>query len=150
MRIEKEIDIQAAPHNVFAFLAQSQNMPQWMSAFDTVEQLTPGPPALGTSYRCASSGNPPLEATVEWVVFEDNHKLAWSGPPASVGPGTMQFEGSHTLYSLDGGATRLVAVLETTFGGALKAAGALRGRQIKKDFEKDLDRLKALLESGAA
>ncbi|MEA2362463.1 MAG: hypothetical protein QOD71_1608 [Thermoleophilaceae bacterium] len=149
MRIEKQVDIQAPPERVFAFLADSENMPQWQTALDQVEQVSPGAPCKGTSYRFASS-DPPLESTIEWVEFDENRKLAWHGPPARVGPGSIQFTGSHTLEPLDGGGTRLRSIFETKFGGVLKAIGPLRGRLIAKEIEDDLRRLKSLLERASA
>jgi uncharacterized protein YndB with AHSA1/START domain len=36
---------------VFAFLADSENAPQWYAALDTVDKLTAGPVRQGTRYR---------------------------------------------------------------------------------------------------
>jgi uncharacterized membrane protein len=150
MRIERQVEIGVAPEEVFAFLADSENMTEWQSALDQVEQITPGPPRLGTTYRFAST-DPPLESTVEWSEFEQGRRLAWHGEPARVGPGSIQFTGSHTIEALDGGgSTRLRSVFETRFRGALRLVALVRGHLIRRQIEEDLQRLKRVLEKQAA
>jgi uncharacterized protein YndB with AHSA1/START domain len=49
------IDIRRPPADVFAFIAELQNMPQWYEAVRQVTKTTAGPAAAGSRYRIVRS-----------------------------------------------------------------------------------------------
>lgn len=146
MRVEREIEIERPPEEVFGFLADSQNMPRWRAELDEVKQITGGPPGKGTTYSFIRSRRPPLESTVEWVEFEPNRRLTWQGAKAKIGPGWLQFSGTHNLMPRSS-ATHLRSVFETKFGGGLRPLELLLRGMVRRELDRSFQTLKQVLES---
>jgi uncharacterized protein YndB with AHSA1/START domain len=51
MQFENTLTINAPADEVFAYLAQPENLPRWNYALDRTEQTSPGPIGVGTTYR---------------------------------------------------------------------------------------------------
>jgi uncharacterized protein YndB with AHSA1/START domain len=149
MQIEIETEIARPPAEVFAFLANAENMPHWRTGLQQVRQVSEGPPRKGTQYRFVRE-KPRVESTMEWVEFEQDRRLAWGGAPASIGPATVRFSGSHNLSPSDGGGTHLRCVFNTEFGGVGKLIGPLVHLRAKRELEANFQTLKRIIEGGSA
>jgi uncharacterized membrane protein len=145
MKLEMHADIDRPPQQVFAFLANAENMPRWRTDLDEVEQITEGPPQRGTRFRFVRQ-KPHIESTAEWVEFEQDRKLSWQGAPASIGLATMQFSGEHNVLPREGG-THLRCIFVTRFGGAGKVIGPFLKRSVRRELEDNFQTLKQIVES---
>lgn len=144
MRVESETTIQRAPGEVFDYIIQAERLPEYVTEFAWVKQESPGPPARGTTYSYKMARGQ-AEGTFEWTEFERPSRLAWHGPPAKAGPGTMEPAGRWEL-SEAGSGTRVKLIMSPTPGGLFKVIAPMMSRSMRKGNERALSRLKQRLE----
>ena len=146
MHVEAETSVARPRSEVFDYIARGERLPDYVTEFDWVKQESEGEPALGTrySYKMARGA----EGTFDWTEFEPHTKLAWHGPPAKAGPGSMEPSGWWELTEADGG-TRVKLVMTPQPGGLFKLLAPLMSRGMKKGNAKALGLLKQRLESSA-
>lgn len=147
VRVELEVEIARPRAEVFDYLARGENMPRWMSEFQSVEQLSEGPPGLGTTYRYRLK-RPRRASTIEWVEFEQGRRLAFAAGRIRAGFGSLAPRGSLTLEEVGAGATRVRAVYEPKLGGVMRLMGRPVAASIRRGRAGDHQRLKQVLEEG--
>ena len=81
---EMSIIINRPIEEVFAFVSDLKNGPQWQTGLFEVRQITKDPIGLGSQLRLYGNLGRKLEANVEIVTFEPNHKLVIKSPSATV------------------------------------------------------------------
>ena len=145
MHLEADIKVERPPAEVFEYLAHAEHLPEYVTDFATVSQEGEGEPARGTRYshkmaRGQASG------TFDWTEFQPASRLAWHGPPAKAGPGTMEPSGWWEL-SPEGTGTRIKLVMTPEPGGLFKLIAPLMSRGMRSGNAKALERLKARLEA---
>ena len=147
MHLEAETTVQRPRAEVFDYLSRAEHLPEYVTDFSWVKQDSEGEPARGTrySYRMAR-GN--AEGTFDWTEFEPDSRLAWHGPPAKSGPGTMEPSGAWELTD-EGTATRVKLVMTPEPGGLFKLLAPLMSGSMRKGNAKALERLKQRLEGSA-
>jgi uncharacterized protein YndB with AHSA1/START domain len=71
------VSVRRSPADVFAFLAEMQNMPLWYDAIQHVTKTTPGPTAAGSRYQIVRSlpGGPAYN-DVEVTEYDLNSEVA--------------------------------------------------------------------------
>ena len=89
-----------------------------MTDFAWVKQVSDGEPANGTTYSYKMARGK-TEGTFDWTEFEPGSRLAWHGPPAKAGPGSIAPGGRWEL-SDDGAGTRVKLVMAPEPGGLFK------------------------------
>jgi uncharacterized protein YndB with AHSA1/START domain len=144
VHVEAETTIARPAADVFAYLARAEDLPKYVQEFAWVKQDSAGEPALGTQYsyemkRGQASG------TFEWTAFEPDSKLAWRGPPAKAGPGSMEPSGWWELTD-EGEGTRVKLVMTPKPGGLFKLMAPFMGGGMRKGNAKALGLLKQQLE----
>jgi uncharacterized protein YndB with AHSA1/START domain len=146
--VEQRVEINRPAAEVFDYLAHAEHMASWMEEFETVEQVSAGPPGKGTTYRfrMATRGNP--ESTFEWSEFEPARRLAWHGEKMSSGPGSVEPNGQWLLEE-HAGRTELTMRMQPKLGGLMTLFGPLMARSIRKGAPDNMQRLKEELERGA-
>ena len=77
------VTIDRPTEEVFAFLADFENVPRWNYAIDATRKATPGPVAVGTTYRQTRSIPSRSEEGFEVTAFEMDKRLAVRG---QIGP----------------------------------------------------------------
>jgi len=128
---------------VFAYLVPSERRLRWMSALKESEQVSDGPPGLGTRFRDVFEDHGQrFEIDAEVVEYEPQTRVAIR-LVASAFESTV----TQTLAESDGG-TRLSTRIDTEYKSALARlmSGVVTGHA-QKTLEDDLARLKGLLES---
>jgi len=128
---------------VFAYLVPSERRLRWMSALKESEQVSEGPPGLGTKFRDVFEDHGQrFEIDAEVVEYEPQTRVAIR-LVASAFESTV----TQTLAESDGG-TRLATRIDTEYKSALARlmSGVVTGHA-QKTLEDDLARLKDLLES---
>lgn len=144
---EAEISIDRPRAEVFDYLAHAESLPEYVDEFESVTHEEPGEPARGHVYSYKMKRG--AEGTFEWAEFQPHERLAWSGPPAKSGPGSMKPSGWWELTD-EGGRTHVKFVMTPEPGGLFKLMAPLMKRSMTKGNGKAMEKLKARLESGGA
>lgn len=145
MRVEAEINVARPRTEVYAYLLRGECLPEYMSDFETVQQVTPGEAKTGTEYSYRMGRG--ARGSFEWTKLVPNSHLAWSGPPVKAGPGSMQPAGWWDL-SDSAGETRVQLVMAPQPGGLLKLLAPFMAAAMRRSNEEALARLKERLEQG--
>jgi uncharacterized membrane protein len=142
-RFEQEVRIGRPPADVFTYLTDLANLPEWQGSVVEVRRDDDGPLRTGARFtEVRRLAGRRLESTVEVVTLDPDRELtlrAIAGPA----PGTVR----HVLEP-DSEGTRLRIVGELAGGGLRGLAGPLLERAARREVENDLRRLKRLLEAG--
>jgi len=144
MRVESETTIARPPQDVFDYIARGERLPDYVTQFAWVKQDSEGEPRLGTQYSY-KMGRGQAEGTFEWTEFAPPARLAWHGPPAKSGPGTMEPAG-HWELTEEAGGTRVRLVMTPEPGGLFKLLAPLMAIGMRKGNAEALARLKQQLE----
>lgn len=137
-----EVTINRPVETVFAFANDPATFPQWQPAVVESRQTSPGPLGVGsTGMNARKVMGQRVESTFEVTSYTQNQSF---GVKSTSGP--VAYEITSIFQSVDGG-TRLSLHFQGEPQGLFKAAERMLAPTIKKDFEEDYQRLKALLES---
>jgi uncharacterized protein YndB with AHSA1/START domain len=145
MHLEAETTVQRPRHDVFDYLSRAEHLPDYVTDFAWVKQDSEGEPARGTRYSYEMNRGK-VSGTFDWTEFEPPSRLAWRGPPAKSGPGSMEPSGSWELTD-EGAGTRVKLVMTPEPGGLFKLLAPLMSSSMRKGNAKALERLKQRLES---
>ncbi len=138
---ENTVTIQRPADEIFAFLADFENIPKWNYAIEDTSKVSAGPVGVGTRYRQTRSV--PSRSTEEFEVtaFEPVRRLAIHG---QIGP--FQADISYELEA-EAGATRLVNHVDLAPSRAMLGLVApLAAPRIKTAVAQNLGKLKQALE----
>jgi uncharacterized protein YndB with AHSA1/START domain len=144
MEIESEITIGKPPAAVFEYVAHAEELPDYVTDFQTVRQETEGEPAVGTRYSYQMTRG--AQGTFEWTEFEPDSRLAWHGPAVKAGPGSMEPAGRWEFRPVGEG-TRVKLVMAPNPGGLFKLLAPFMAAGMRKGNADALERLKRRLES---
>ena len=138
---QNTVTIARPADEVFAFLADLRNIPQWNYAITRTVQTSPGPAGVGASYRQTHTIPCRSEESLQITVFEPPSRLTIQG---QIGP----FQAATSYLLEPAGATRLTneVELETLIGPAA-ADQPLAVPRIKAAVARNLGTLTGLLES---
>jgi uncharacterized protein YndB with AHSA1/START domain len=133
--------------DVFAVLTDPTLSSRWAANAIKGELLTPGPPRVGSRRRAVVKGlfGLTMESVMEVTEIEPNRTLALRLISASWG-GTGRTK--YTLTPVHGG-TRVDWRWEMEPGGVLKPFGRPLMAVFRRAFQRDVDNLKAMMESNA-
>jgi uncharacterized protein YndB with AHSA1/START domain len=145
MRVEAEIGIARSRAEVFEYLSRAEHLPEYATEFVWVKQISEGEPGLGTEYSYEMARG--AKGTFKRTEFEPHSILAWHGPPAKAGPGSMEPSGWWEL-SEAGPGTKVKLVMAPRPGGLLKLMAPLISLGMRNDIARALERLKERLEQG--
>jgi len=146
IRTEAQITVNRPRSEVFDYLAHAERLPEYVDDFESVAHEEPGEPAQGHvySYRMKRGA----EGTFEWTDFRPE-RLAWSGPKAKLGPGSMKPSGWWELTEHDGH-THVKLVMTPEPGGLFKLMAPFMKMGMARGNERALEKLKAKLENSAS
>ena len=140
MRFSNTVYIARPVRDVFEYLADFRNIPNWNYAISSAQQ-SPGPTKVGTTIRQTRTIPTPSEETLEVSGFEPTRRLELRG---QLGP----FNGV-MLYELEssGGGTRLTNSADLKASGLLGLAASLASARVRDAVAQNLAVLKRILES---
>lgn len=145
MRIETQTTINRPRAEVFAHVARAELLPEYVTQFTAVQQVSAGEPGRGTQYSYKMArGN--TEGTFEWTEFEPPSRLAWHGPAAKAGPGSMEPSGSWEFTDEGSGATRVTLVMSPKPGGLFRLMAPMMAGAMQKGNVEALAKLKQQIE----
>jgi carbon monoxide dehydrogenase subunit G len=142
VRAELTIEMARRPADVFAYLVDVANLPAWQSGVHGAEIVGGGEPCAGA--RIAESRHllgRELHTTLEIVEYDAPRLFALR---ALDGP--VPFTVRHELEPAGAG-TRLRVVGEGEVGFLPGFAAGMMARRAEKQFRKDFERLKQILEA---
>jgi uncharacterized protein YndB with AHSA1/START domain len=134
------ITINRPPAEVFAFLADLENLPRWNYALSETRKISAGPVGVGSRYLQTRTLPTRSEETLEVTAYEPDRLLAISGP---LGPFESQV--SYVLTATEGG-TSLSNTMDLRPTGAARLIAPLAGSRVKSAVSSNLGALKELLE----
>jgi uncharacterized membrane protein len=142
-QIQNSIIINRPIGQVFAFVADYRNNVKWQTGVIAAEFTSPGPVGVGATYHYdAEFMGRKLETTGELTVYNPPNRVAWK---SNSGPFPMS--GNTTFETVEGG-TLVTDKIEAEPGGFFKLAGPLLMKQMQGQTEKDMKKLKEILEKG--
>jgi uncharacterized protein YndB with AHSA1/START domain len=143
MHLEAEITVERPRAEVFDYIARGEKLPEYVTDFSWVKQDSDGEPTLGTTYSYKMARG--AEGTFNWTEFEPSSRLAWHGPPAKAGPGSMEPSGRWELSDAGTG-TRVKLVMTPKPGGLFRMMAPLMAMTMRRGNAAALQRLKGKLE----
>jgi carbon monoxide dehydrogenase subunit G len=142
VRYELAVEIARPPAEVYAYLADPGNLPDWQADVEEVRGAPGGPLSTGASFtEVRSFLGKRVESTLEAAVAEPGRELALrtvSGPVHV----TIQH-----LLEPAGAGTALRVVAEADPGKLLGLGGPLVRRAAERRARADFERLRAVLEA---
>ena len=127
--------------DVFAFVANPNNMSKWNSAVVSLEQVTPGAVGVGTKFKTVGEMmGRRIEGDMQITAYEPDTKCGFQ-----VQAGPMQVNLTMTFKTVGTG-TKVSLNAQGNPGGLFKLAEGVMVGQIKSMMEGNLARLKSALE----
>jgi uncharacterized protein YndB with AHSA1/START domain len=141
-RAEHTVVVERPPDEVFRFLTDLSNVPEWQSG--AVEVRGPESLEVGTTYvEVLKFLGKRFEATLEVTEFEPGRRFS-----LRTRAGPMPFQVRHKLEPADGGgSTRIHVEFEGEPGRLFRLAEPLVIRNAQRQLEGDFATLKELVES---
>ena len=144
MRIEHTVEIERPVAEVFAYLTDVERLPDWQESCVEAKRETHEPIVVGSTWReVRSAAGRRIESTCEVVAHEPERRfdIRSSAP--------VPFTVRHTLEPADGG-TRVSVVGEADTSRLPRLMRPMVEGIARRQFRSDLERLKRVLEDGAA
>ncbi len=127
---------------VFAYVTEIENTPQWSTGWVEVKQTSPGPMAEGATFRTVGKFlGQRIEQTYELTEFEPQRRFA---ARSTSGPIPTRWE---YTFEPSGGGTRVNATAEFDPSGLFKLAEPIVANMAKRQLATDLANLKDILEA---
>jgi len=141
MRIEHRVEVRRVPEEVFAFVADLRNDPQWVWTLAEARKTSEGPLGVGTAFRTVAHLLGKRIETPEVITgYEPNRRLDTEG-----GSGPLRYTGSRVVEGIAGDA-RVTVEFEVRLGGFLGVAGPIFAPLARRQLQTELASLKDVLE----
>jgi carbon monoxide dehydrogenase subunit G len=141
---ENTVIIQRPVEEVFAFLADFENLPKWNDAIVETTKVSPGPVGVGTTYHQTRSTPTRSQERFQVTAFQPPRRLEVQG---QIGPFRARIG---YLLEPSGSGTRLRNPVDLGSLGPLTVVAPLATSRVKHAVAANLDTLKQLLSPGAA
>jgi len=143
VRVEESIEINRPLKEVFNYVSEVGNYPEWMAHALEVRKDTQGPPQQNDRFIVAiKSVGRRFETPYERTSYEANRQYT----DRAVGGPIPNQRWESTFQEVPGG-TRLMRAVEVESGGLLKLLEPLQKRAAERQLRKDLQTLKDVLEA---
>ncbi len=130
MRIEETFSVARPPEAVFDYMTNPANLASWQTSKTSVEQLTDGPPGLGTRVRERTKppGGKEFEQIVEFTTFERPRAFH-----VHIVEGPYPVDGAWDLEP-EGAGTRVRFTAEGELHGAMRLLEPITKRMMARQF----------------
>ena len=142
MKFTNTITINRQPAEVFAFLANFENVPRWNYAISETRNVTGGSVGVGSRYRQTRTLPTRSEEMFEVTEFEPDHRLSIRG---QLGP--FHAEVAYVVAPVENGTT-LTNTVNLQPSGPLRLIAPLAASGVKSAVAANLRTLKQILETG--
>jgi len=138
---EKKITINRPIEEVFAYVSDLQNGPQWQPALVEARRITEGPLGIGTQFTGVRKFmGRRMESVIQYTTYEPNKKIAFKSIS-----GSSPFEQSFLFESTAEG-TQLTTRLELQTPGLMGLAEPLVASGLRREMDANFGDLKNMLE----
>lgn len=142
IKINKSLVINRPIDEVFDYIGDQRNTPQWQSGLVEVRRITEGPPGIGTKHAFVRKFmGRKMEATNEYIAYEPNKKITFK---TTSGP--VRLEASYLFESTADG-TKVTGLIEMQAAGLFGFAEPLIAKSLDRESDAAMTELKRLLES---
>jgi carbon monoxide dehydrogenase subunit G len=129
--------------DVFAFVANPNNMSKWNAAVVSLQQITPGAVGVGTKFKSIGEMmGRRIEGEMQITAYEPDTKCSFQ-----VNAGPMQVNMNLTFKTVGTG-TKITLNAQGNPAGFFKLAEPMMAGRVKGMMEENLARLKSVLEKG--
>lgn len=142
MRIAEIFSVDRPPEVVFDYVTDASNLADWQTSKTWVEQLTEGPPGLGTRIRERTKppGAKELEQVVEFTEFDRPRRLhvhIVEGPYPIDGTWTFEADahGTRVSFAAEGELHGSMRILEPIFKRVMARQFAAYHRNLRRNVE---------------
>jgi uncharacterized protein YndB with AHSA1/START domain len=144
MRIEQAFSVAASPESVFDYVTDASKLASWQTSKTSAEQLTDGPPGLGTRVRERTKppGGKEFEQVVEFTEFERPSRLH-----VHIVEGPYPIDATYS-FAPDGDGTRVQFVAEGPLSGAMRLLEPVTKRVMARQFAGYHEKLRQNVEAG--
>lgn len=144
IKIENSVQVNRPVEEVFAFVANIENLTLWAGPVTEAKQTSEGPIGVGTTQtQSAQFLGRQMETTQEVTEYELNKKLSTK---STSGPLPLEI---HYTFEPVGEGTRIKLEGNLDAGGFFKLAEPVVGRMLNRQTASDAQTLKELLEAQA-
>ena len=145
IRVEKSGIIERPVEEVFAYIGDQTNTPQWQAGLVEVRRTTEGPIGVGTKHTFVRTFmGRRMEADNEYIAFEPNRRIAFK---TTSGP--VRVEASYVFEAVPEG-TMVTSTVEMDASGFLSLAEPLIAAGLRREMKAAIPVLKDLLENQKA
>lgn len=143
MRLEESVDIDRPVEEVFKYVSDVGNYPQWMAHVLEVRKHTPGAPQRSEGFVVAiKSVGRRFETPYERTSYEPDRRCT----DRAVG-GPIPDQRWHSVFREVPGGTRFTRAVEVESRGLLRLLEPLQRRAAGRQLKKDLQTLKQVVEA---
>jgi carbon monoxide dehydrogenase subunit G len=144
MRVEESIEINRSLQEVFDYVSDVSNYPEWMADALEVRKHTAGPPQQSDRFTLAiKSVGRRFETPYERTSYEANRGFT----DRAIGGPVPDQRWDSTFEEVPAG-TRLTRAVEAEMSGILKLLEPIQKRSAGRGLRRDLQMLKDVLEAG--
>ena len=146
MRVEQTFQVRRPPEAVFDYMTDPSKLAEWQTSKTSVQQITDGPPGLGTRVRERTKppGGKEFEQIVEFAEFDRPRRFR-----AHIVEGPQPVDGTWT-FEPDGDGTRVRFVAEGELRGPARFLGPLMRFGLGRQFAAYHGNLRRNLEADQA
>jgi uncharacterized membrane protein len=139
---EMSIIIHKPVSEVFDYVSDVHNGPQWQTGLLEVHPVTDGPGGVGTRFTSVRKFmGRSMESDIEFTAYELNRKMSIKSVS-----GNSPFKQTFLFESTADG-TRLTSRFELHMGGIMALAEPLMASSVRRELAADFSRLKEVIES---
>jgi len=143
IEIMKSVVINRPVEDVFAYVSDVDNEPEWISEVMEVRKTSAGPVGVGATYdNIVHFLGRQIIDPHEVVQYEPNRKFGFKSHS-----GQISFTGTHHFESTADGATKFSFVATGETGTLFKLAEPIVNRMINRQWDTNVNNLKELLEA---
>jgi hypothetical protein len=142
LSIQTRVELQAPASEVFDFVADQTNAPRWQSGLHEVRRITPGPIGVGTEHEFARRfAGMRITSRNRFIAYEPGHFVSFEIPS-----GKITGVASYRVDPTGANTSRLISTVDFRVAGPARFATPLLAQIFKRDIEKNMTTLKALME----
>jgi uncharacterized protein YndB with AHSA1/START domain len=142
MRVVGHVDIRRPAAEVFAYVSDQTNGPDWQQGLDEVRRTTEGPIGVGSKHTFLRRlGRRQVTGENEYIEFEPDRRIVFSFTSDG-----LTGKGWYEVNPVGTDRTRLDHGVEIRLRGLTRLASPLLEMSIRKEDSKDTARLKEILE----
>lgn len=143
MRLEKSVEIDRPVEEVFTYVSDVGNYPEWMAHVVDVQTRTSAPPQRGERFVVAiRSVGRRFETPFERTSYEAHRRCT----DRAVG-GPIPGQRWHSTFQEVPGGTRVTRAVEVESRGLLRLLEPLQKRAVERQLAEDLQTLKHVVEA---